>query len=180
VVCSIEAKQLQLDLNESGGSKKFDTMRRYASRINRRVSRAFSFSQDTPNKIKKTISSVFRSPFQGYSQSLNDQKSSKLSSLASLQLTPTILEKRKYVTIQTKSSYKLLKTSKTTATIDNLALDTHSNALTEESINDCTQSTAKSSKFSDNDTDDICYTNGKQADTSLTSLDSYSASTIGM
>ena len=93
-MCSVEAKQLNLDLNESGGSKKFDTMKRYASRINRRVSRAFSFNQDTPNKIKKTISSVFRSPFQGVSQSLHDQKSSKLSSLASLQLTPTLLERR--------------------------------------------------------------------------------------
>ena len=28
VLCTIEAKQLQLDLNESGGSKKFDTMKR--------------------------------------------------------------------------------------------------------------------------------------------------------
>lgn len=67
------------------------------------MSRAFSFSQDTPNKIKKTISSVFRSPFQSsYSQqSLNEQKASKLASLASLQLTPTLQEsKRKFVTMQ--------------------------------------------------------------------------------
>ena len=63
------------------------------------MSRAFSF-QDTPNKIKKTISSVFRSPFQSsYSQqSLNEQKASKLTSLASLQLTPTLIEtKRKFI-----------------------------------------------------------------------------------
>ena len=69
------------------------------------MSRAFSFSQDTPNKIKKTISSVFRSPFQtSYSQqSLNEQKSSKLTSLASLQLTPTLVEnKRKFITLQNK------------------------------------------------------------------------------
>lgn len=75
----------------------------YARIINRRVSRAFSFSQDTPNKIKKTISSVFRSPFQSsYSQqSLNEQKASKLTSLASLQLTPTLMEtKRKFITLQ--------------------------------------------------------------------------------
>ena len=67
------------------------------------MSRAFSFSQDTPNKIKKTISSVFRSPFQSsYSQqSLNEQKASKLASLASLQLTPTLQEtKRKFITLQ--------------------------------------------------------------------------------
>jgi hypothetical protein len=70
------------------------------------VSRAFSFSQDTPNKIKKTISSVFRSPFQtSYSQqSLNEQKSSKLASLASLQLTPTLVEtKRKLSSLSQKS-----------------------------------------------------------------------------
>ncbi len=70
------------------------------------MSRAFSFSQDTPNKIKKTISSVFRSPFQtSYSQqSLNEQKSSKLTSLASLQLTPTLVEtKRKLSTLSQKS-----------------------------------------------------------------------------
>ena len=75
----------------------------YARIINRRVSRAFLFSQDTPNKIKKTISSVFRSPFQSsYSQqSLNEQKLSKLTSLASLQLTPTLKEtKRKFITLQ--------------------------------------------------------------------------------
>lgn len=74
------------------------------------MSRAFSFSQDTPNKIKKTISSVFRSPFQSsYSQqSLNDQKASKLTSLASLQLTPTLLEsKRKFITLQ-KSTLPLI------------------------------------------------------------------------
>ena len=75
----------------------------------RRVSRAFSF-QDTPNKIKKTISSVFRSPFQSsYSQqSLNEQKASKLTSLASLQLTPTLIEtKRKFINIQ-KSAMPLI------------------------------------------------------------------------
>lgn len=102
-MCTIEAKQLQIDLNESGGSKKLDAVKSYARIINRRVSRAFSFSQDTPNKIKKTISSVFRSPFQSsYSQqSLNEQKASKLTSLASLQLTPTLMEtKRKFITLQ--------------------------------------------------------------------------------
>ncbi len=31
VICAVEAKQLQLDLNESGGTKKFDTMKRHAS-----------------------------------------------------------------------------------------------------------------------------------------------------
>ena len=80
-----------------------DAVKSYARIINRRVSRAFSFSQDTPNKIKKTISSVFRSPFQSsYSQqSLNEQKASKLTSLASLQLTPTLMEtKRKFITLQ--------------------------------------------------------------------------------
>jgi hypothetical protein len=94
---------LQIDLNDSGGSKKLDAVKSVARIINRRVSRAFSFSQDTPNKIKKTISSVFRSPFQtSYSQqSLNEQKSSKLASLASLQLTPTLVEtKRKFITLQ--------------------------------------------------------------------------------
>jgi hypothetical protein len=103
ILCTIEAKQLQIDLNESGGSKKLDAVKSYARIINRRVSRAFSFSQDTPNKIKKTISSVFRSPFQSsYSQqSLNEQKASKLTSLASLQLTPTLMEtKRKFITLQ--------------------------------------------------------------------------------
>jgi len=102
ILCTIEAKQLQIDLNESGGSKKLDAVKSYAKIINRRVSRAFSFSQDTPNKIKKTISSVFRSPFQSYSQqSLNDQKASKLTSLASLQLTPTLMEtKRRFTTLQ--------------------------------------------------------------------------------
>ena len=74
------------------------------------MSRAFSFSQDTPNKIKKTISSVFRSPFQGYSHSLHDQKASKLSSLASLQLTPTLLERRN--NLQNKSTYQLTKSAK--------------------------------------------------------------------
>lgn len=110
ILCTIEAKQLQIDLNESGGSKKLDAVKSYARIINRRVSRAFSFSQDTPNKIKKTISSVFRSPFQNsYSQqSLNEQKASKLTSLASLQLTPTLLEtKRKFITLQ-KSSVPLI------------------------------------------------------------------------
>lgn len=109
ILCTIEAKQLQIDLNESGGSKKLDAVKSYARIINRRVSRAFSFSQDTPNKIKKTISSVFRSPFQSsYSQqSLNEQKASKLTSLASLQLTPTLMEtKRKFITLQ-KSSLPL-------------------------------------------------------------------------
>ena len=109
-MCTIEAKQLQIDLNESGGSKKLDAVKSYARIINRRVSRAFSFSQDTPNKIKKTISSVFRSPFQSsYSQqSLNEQKASKLTSLASLQLTPTLLEtKRKFITLQ-KSTLPLI------------------------------------------------------------------------
>jgi hypothetical protein len=45
---------------------------------------------------------VFRSPFQSYSQqSLNDQKASKLTSLASLQLTPTLMEtKRRFTTLQ--------------------------------------------------------------------------------
>jgi hypothetical protein len=102
-LCTIEAKQLQIDLNESGGVKKLDAVKSYARIINRRVSRAFSFSQDTPNKIKKTISSVFRSPFQSsYSQqSLNEQKASKLTSLASLQLTPTLMEtKRRFITLQ--------------------------------------------------------------------------------
>ncbi|CAF0879713.1 unnamed protein product [Brachionus calyciflorus] len=102
ILCTIEAKQLQIDLNESG-SKKLEAVKSYARIINRRVSRAFSFSQDTPNKIKKTISSVFRSPFQSsYSQqSLNEQKASKLASLASLQLTPTLQEtKRKFITMQ--------------------------------------------------------------------------------
>lgn len=106
ILCNIEAKQLQIDLNESGGSKKLDAVKSYARIINRRVSRAFSFSQDTPNKIKKTISSVFRSPFQSsYSQqSLNEQKASKLTSLASLQLTPTLMEtKRKFITLQKSS-----------------------------------------------------------------------------
>lgn len=110
ILCTIEAKQLQIDLNESGGSKKLDAVKSYARIINRRVSRAFSFSQDTPNKIKKTISSVFRSPFQSsYSQqSLNEQKASKLTSLASLQLTPTLMEtKRKFITLQ-KSSLPLV------------------------------------------------------------------------
>jgi hypothetical protein len=82
----------------------------YARVFNRRVSRAFSFSQDTPNKIKKTISSVFRSPFQSSfsQQSLNDQKASKLTSLASLQLTPTLMEtKRKFITLQ-KSTLPLI------------------------------------------------------------------------
>ena len=109
-MCGIEAKQLQIDLNESGGSKKLDAVKSYARIINRRVSRAFSFSQDTPNKIKKTISSVFRSPFQSsYSQqSLNEQKASKLTSLASLQLTPTLMEtKRKFITLQ-KSALPLI------------------------------------------------------------------------
>lgn len=90
-------------MNESGGSKKLDVVKSYARNLNRRVSRAFSFSQDTPNKIKKTISSVFRSPFQtSYTQqSLNEQKASKLTSLASLQLTPTLMEtKRKFITLQ--------------------------------------------------------------------------------
>ncbi len=94
---------MQIDLNESGGVKKLDAVKSYARIINRRVSRAFSFSQDTPNKIKKTISSVFRSPFQSsYSQqSLNEQKASKLTSLASLQLTPTLMEtKRRFITLQ--------------------------------------------------------------------------------
>jgi hypothetical protein len=103
ILCTIEAKQLQIDLNESGGVKKLDAVKSYARIINRRVSRAFSFSQDTPNKIKKTISSVFRSPFQSsYSQqSLNEQKASKLTSLASLQLTPTLMEtKRRFITLQ--------------------------------------------------------------------------------
>lgn len=95
ILCSVEAHQLQIDLNESEGLRKLDAVKSYA----RRVSRAFSF-QDTPNKIKKTISSVFRSPFQSsYSQqSLNEQKASKLTSLASLQLTPTLIEtKRKFI-----------------------------------------------------------------------------------
>ena len=103
ILCTVEAKQLQMDLNDSGGSKKLEVVKSYAKNFNRRVSRAFSFSQDTPNKIKKTISSVFRSPFQtSYSQqSLNEQKSSKLASLASLQLTPTLVEtKRKFITLQ--------------------------------------------------------------------------------
>ena len=110
MLCTIEAKQLQIDLNESGGSKKLDAVKSYARIINRRVSRAFSFSQDTPNKIKKTISSVFRSPFHSsHSQhSLHDQRASKLTSLASLQLTPTLLEtKRKFITLQ-KASLPLL------------------------------------------------------------------------
>ncbi len=53
---------------------------------------------------------MFRSPFQNsYSQqSLNEQKASKLTSLASLQLTPTLLEtKRKFITLQ-KSSVPLI------------------------------------------------------------------------
>ncbi len=98
----------------------------YASRINRRVSRAFSFSQDTPNKIKKTISSVFRSPFQsGYlhtSHSLHEQKSSKLSSLASLQLTPTLLETRPF---QQKTIYQQITKSARNIHILNDAITKH-------------------------------------------------------
>lgn len=110
-MCTVEAQQLQIDLNESGGLKKLDAVKSYA----RRVSRAFSF-QDTPNKIKKTISSVFRSPFQSYSQqSLNEQKASKLTSLASLQLTPTLMEtKRKFITLQ-KSTLPLISPPKAAA-----------------------------------------------------------------
>lgn len=61
-----------------------------------KVVRAFSFS-DTPSKIKKTFSSVFRSPFQTSQsqQSLNEQKSVKLASMVSLQLTPTILDSKR-------------------------------------------------------------------------------------
>ncbi len=53
---------------------------------------------------------MFRSPFQtSYSQqSLNEQKASKLTSLASLQLTPTLMEtKRKFITLQ-KSTLPLI------------------------------------------------------------------------
>ena len=68
----------------------------YARIINRRVSRAFSFSQDN-NKFKKTISSVFRSPFQSsyLQQSLDKQKASKLTSLTSLHFAPNHLETKR-------------------------------------------------------------------------------------
>lgn len=33
ILCTIEAKQLQIDLNESGGSKKLDAVKRFVSSI---------------------------------------------------------------------------------------------------------------------------------------------------
>jgi hypothetical protein len=125
----------------------------------RRVSRAFSFN-DTPNKIKKTLSSVFRSPFQSsYSQqSLNEQKASRLTSLASLQLTPTLLEnKRKFcnltfqksrdtlvhpffksnINIQTTSSLLSLDcvTSEENCSNSSVSSSTKMNSLNEQTLN---------------------------------------------
>lgn len=122
------------------------------------MTRAFSFNQDTPNKIRKTISSVFRSPFQSsssshyshhhqYQQTLGkrsltvkkrwyeryfdfvcyfegQQTSSKLASLASLQLTPTLSEtKRKFMhTLKSSSSRAAsIAVSESTSTLNGMS-----------------------------------------------------------
>ena len=157
-MCNIEAKQLQIDLNESGGSKKLDAVKSYARIINRRVSRAFSFSQDTPNKIKKTISSVFRSPFQNsYSQqSLNDQKASKLTSLASLQLTPTLMEtKRRFISLQKSREGLFHPFFAKQQTVSNLTMQASSSLLSlencgtlDENTTTCSSSSSSTSRVS--------------------------------